>query len=141
MCSLVSVSRIALPKEKNWSASDLEAAAIVWAMKKNRPLFYGMPFGIHTDHKPLRNLLSLAEKVPGVQRWHDFLSTYKYDIRYKPGRVNANANMLSRLPQPPNRDDVAMGVQDTGPGNVDVYFIGASEIWPSMLKKRPRKNM
>ena len=75
-------------------------AAIVWAIKKNRPPFYGIPFEIYTDHQPLRNLLSLAEKVLRVQRWDDFLSAYTYEMKYKPGRVNANADILSRLPQP-----------------------------------------
>ncbi|CAM9141579.1 unnamed protein product, partial [Sphacelaria rigidula] len=60
------------------------------AIEKNRPLSYGVPFEIYTDHQPLRNLLSLAEKVPRVQRWHDFC-----EIKYKPGRVNADADMLS----------------------------------------------
>ncbi|CAM9887102.1 unnamed protein product, partial [Sphacelaria rigidula] len=95
---LIFLSRGTLPNERNWSVSELEAAAIVWAIKKNRRLFYGVPFGICTDHQPLRNLLSLAEKFPRVQRWHDFSSAYTYKIKYKPGRVNADAGMLSRLP-------------------------------------------
>ena len=43
---LVFLSRSTLPNEGNWSASELEAAAIVWTIKKNRPLFYGVPFEI-----------------------------------------------------------------------------------------------
>ena len=34
-------SRSILLNERNWSATELEYAAIVWAVKKNRTLFYG----------------------------------------------------------------------------------------------------
>lgn len=61
-------SRGTLPNEINWSVSELEAAVIVWATKKDRSVFYGVPFEVYTDHRPLRNILSLAEKVPKVQR-------------------------------------------------------------------------
>ena len=110
----------------------------MWAIKKNRPLFYGIPFEIYTDHQPLRNLLSLAEKVPRVQRWHDFLSAYTYVIKYKPGRVNANADMLSRLPQPPSNQDISGDTRITDPDDMDVYFIGASRVWPRILKTPAR---
>lgn len=33
-----------LPNERNWSATELECAAIVWAVKKSHQLFYGIPF-------------------------------------------------------------------------------------------------
>ncbi|CAM9593823.1 unnamed protein product, partial [Sphacelaria rigidula] len=116
---LIFLSRGTLPDERNWSVSELEAAAIaaaiVWAIKKNRRLLYGVPFEIYADHQPLRNLLSLAEKVPRVQRWHDFLSAYTYEIKYKPGRVNANADMLSRLPQPPDDNDMSGDARITDP--------------------------
>ncbi|CAN0012256.1 unnamed protein product [Sphacelaria rigidula] len=61
-------SRGTLSNEINWSVSELEAAVIVWATKKDRSVFYGVPFEVYTDHQPLRNILSLAEKVPKVQR-------------------------------------------------------------------------
>ena len=33
------LSRITLPNERNWSATEIEGAAIVWAVKKNRQLW------------------------------------------------------------------------------------------------------
>ena len=35
-----------------------------------------------------------------IQRWVLTLAAYHYDISYKPGKVNANADVLSRLPLP-----------------------------------------
>ena len=127
------LSRSTLPNERNWTATELEAGAIVWAVKKNRPLFYGIPFQIYCDHQPLRNLFSLAEKVPRVQRWQDFLSAYTYKIFYKPGVSNSNADMLSRLPQLHSEEDVSGQFRLSDPADVDVYFIGASGVLPRNL--------
>ena len=48
-------SRTTMPNERNWSATELECAAIVWGVKKNRQLFYGIPFVVVSDHQPLKN--------------------------------------------------------------------------------------
>ena len=72
------LSRTTLPNERNWSATELECAAIVWAIKKNRQLFYDIPFVVVSYHQPLKNLESLSTKVNRVQRWFDFLSCLLY---------------------------------------------------------------
>ena len=67
-----------MPNERNWSATELGCAAIVWAIRKNRQLFYGIPFVVVSDHQPLKNMENLSTKVNRVQRWFDFLSAYIY---------------------------------------------------------------
>ena len=42
------LSRTTLPNERNWSTTGLECAAVVWAIKKNQQLFYGIPFVVPT---------------------------------------------------------------------------------------------
>ena len=105
----------------------------MWAIKKNRTLFYGIPFEIYSDHQPLRNLGSLAEKNNRVQRWYDFLSAYTYELKYRPGRENLNADLMSRLPLPATPADEAPDVRLTDPSDLDVYMIGASGVLPSRL--------
>ncbi|CAM9790273.1 unnamed protein product, partial [Sphacelaria rigidula] len=90
---------------------------LVFLSRGTLTLFSGVPFEIYTDHPPLRKTFSLAEKVPRVQRWHEFLSAYTYEIKYKPGRVNANTDMLSRLPQPPDDNDMSGDARITDPGD------------------------
>ena len=41
---------------------------MVWAVKNNRQLLYGIPFVVVSDHQPLQNLEKLAQKVNRVQR-------------------------------------------------------------------------
>ena len=44
------------------SISELECAAVVKAIRRNRKMFYGIPFEVETDHEPLQNLASLSNK-------------------------------------------------------------------------------
>ena len=69
--------------------------------------------------------------MPRVQRWQDFLSAYTYQIFYKPGVSNSNADILSRLPQQHSEEDVSGQFRLSDPADVDVYFIGASGVLPS----------
>ena len=121
MCYL---SRSTFPNEANWPANELECGAIVWAIKKNRTLFYGIPFEVYSDHSSLRNLESLSEKNNRVQRWFDFLSAYTYELKYRPGSENGNADLLSRLPQPATEKDLSPEFRLTDPKDVDVYSVG-----------------
>ncbi len=118
------LSRSTFPNEANWPANELECGAIVWAIKKNRTLFYGIPFEIYSDHSSLKNLASISEKNNRVQRWFDFLSAYTYVVKHRPGAENGNADLLSRLPQPATEEDLSPDLRLTDPGDVDVYAVG-----------------
>ena len=89
-------------------------------MKKNRQLFYGIPFIVVSDHQPLKNLESLAAKVNRVQRWYDFLSAYTYKLVYRPGRLNRNADLISRLPLPVTDEAQSAALRLSDPTDVDV---------------------
>ena len=68
-----------------------------FAIKTFRNCIYGNKFTIVTDHKPLLWLKS-ADNNTRVQKWRLKLSDYEFDIVYKPGKQNANADELSRNP-------------------------------------------
>ena len=64
---------------------------------------FGQNFTIVTDHKPLLGLLEEKLAVPTmaaarIQRWAMFLAAYQYQLIYRPGAQNGNADALSRLP-------------------------------------------
>ena len=99
------VSRSLSPAQRNYSAIDKEALAVVWGVKKFHQLLYGKKFTIRTDHKPLLGLFGEKKGVssqasPRVQRWALTPAAYEYEIQYKAGRTNGNADALSRLPLP-----------------------------------------
>lgn len=89
--------------ERNYSQLDKEGAALVFGVKKFRNYLLGRHFEIFTDHKPLLGLFDGARAVPALassrlQRWALLLEAYSYTMRFRPGKENSNADMLSRLP-------------------------------------------
>jgi hypothetical protein len=83
--------------EKNYSATELECLGIVWAIDHFRPYLYGRAFLVKTDHNPLVYLNNTKNKSSRVCRWRLQLSEYKYEIKYKKGVLNTNADALSRV--------------------------------------------
>ena len=104
-------SRSLAPAEKKYSQLDKEALAIVFGVKKFHHYLFGRHFTICSDHKPLQHLFSENRLIPSlasarIQRWALTLSAYEYNIIYKSGNANANADLLSRLPLPETISDV-----------------------------------
>lgn len=83
--------------ESNYSTIERELLAIVWAVKHYRSYLFGRKFKIITDHRPLTWLFNLKEPGSRLVRWRLKLEEYDYRIEYKPGKINSNADALSRI--------------------------------------------
>ncbi|CAB0010461.1 unnamed protein product [Nesidiocoris tenuis] len=90
-------SRTLSDSEKNLSTIEKECLAVVWATHHFRPYLFGRKFKIFTDHRPLQWLFSLKEPSSKLFRWRLKLEEYDYEIHYKKGTANANADALSRV--------------------------------------------
>lgn len=90
-------SRTLNPAEINYSTIEKELLAIVWATKYFRPYLFGRKFTIVTDHKPLQYLFSVKEPGSRLVRWRLKMEEFDYEIRYKKGKQNLNADALSRI--------------------------------------------
>lgn len=91
--------------ESRYSTIEKELLAIVWAIKHFRPYLYGRKFIIYTDHRPLAWLNSLKEPNSKLTRWRLRLEDYNFDIHYKKGKQNTNADALSRIKINITKDD------------------------------------
>ncbi|XP_049866081.1 uncharacterized protein LOC126366827 [Pectinophora gossypiella] len=91
-------SRTLNKAEGNYSTIEKELLAILFGVKTFRPYLYGRKFKIVTDHRPLVWLFN--DKDPGSRliRWRLKLEEYDYEIIYKQGKLNCNADALSRCP-------------------------------------------
>jgi hypothetical protein len=90
-------SRSFCKAEKNYSTVEKELAAIVWGIRYFRPYLYGTRFKIVSDHKPLTWIMNVKDPGSRLLRWRIKLEEYDYEIVYKPGVQNSNADALSRI--------------------------------------------
>ena len=90
-------SRTLNESETKYSTIEKELLAIVWACKYFRPYLFGRKFYIYTDHRPLMWLFNLKEPNSKLVRWRLRLEEYDYQIIYKKGSLNTNADALSRI--------------------------------------------
>ena len=83
--------------ERNYSTTEQELLAIVWGMHYFRPYLYGRKFTVVTDHKPLTWIMNVKDPGSRLLRWRIMLEEYDYDIVYRKGALNTNADALSRI--------------------------------------------
>ena len=105
--------------QRKWATIEREAYAIVYAVNKLRHFLLGMPFTVFTDHKPLRSLFTAEMKNARIQRWAIMLSEYGCDIKYKTGKTNIPADMLSRLAYDDNEVLILDSSDHSDPPNPD----------------------
>ena len=65
-------------------------------------IVYSKKVKIFTDHKPLV-WFKTAELNTRVQKWRFKLSEFDYEVIYKEGKQNTNADALSRNPKEPTQ--------------------------------------
>ena len=86
--------------QKRWATIEKEAYAVVYALQKLRVYLYGAQFVVYSDHKPLLCLFSKSMNNTKIQRWAILLAEYGASIKYRPGKNNIRADMLSRIATP-----------------------------------------
>jgi hypothetical protein len=97
--------------EKNYSTTEREALAIVWAINKFRGYIEETSVVVITDHQPLRWLMTLKSPTGRLARWALQLQPYNLSIEYTPGRANALADMLSRPAMPEENAELSSALR------------------------------
>ena len=87
--------------ERNYPAHKLEFLALKWAVcEKFHDYLYGSEFTARTDNNPLTYVLTSAKLDATGQRWVSHLANYRFDIEYRSGKQNVDADALSRIQWP-----------------------------------------
>ena len=86
--------------ELNYSTTEKECLAVIAAVQYFKHYLYGRTYTVYGDHEPLTWIDSIKDPMSRLNRWRARLSGYDYKFIYKPGKLNTNADALSRNPVP-----------------------------------------
>uniref|UniRef100_A0A2S2QW04 RNA-directed DNA polymerase n=1 Tax=Sipha flava TaxID=143950 RepID=A0A2S2QW04_9HEMI len=98
--------------EQNYNTTEKELCAIVWGVKQFRPYLFGQKFNIVTDHQALNWLFNIKDPGSRLTRWRLKLAEYEYEIHFKPGVNNTNADALSRINRVVTRSSKPLTVKE-----------------------------
>ena len=85
--------------ERNYPPHKREFLALKWAVcDKFKDYLFGQQFTVLTDNNPVTYVLTTAKLDATGHRWLAALAAFNFEIRYRPGRSNADADALSRIP-------------------------------------------
>ena len=78
----------------------MEFLALKWSITEQFRdyLYYSPKFVVYTDNNPLTYVLSTAKLNATGLRWVGELSDFNFEVKYRPGKVNIDADTLSRIP-------------------------------------------
>ncbi|KAI3220470.1 hypothetical protein DTO012A9_10171 [Penicillium roqueforti] len=97
-------SKTMQPAELNYEIRDKELLAIIRALQEWRPELEGLSrterFEILTDHQSLEYFMTARQMNQRQVRWSEFLSQFHFVIKYRPGKRNIIADVLSRKESP-----------------------------------------
>lgn len=91
-------SRALSPAERNYSVTEKECLAIIYALRNFEMYVEGTKFTVETDHMALTWLSRLREPSGRLARWALTLQRFEYEVRYRKGATNVVADALSRAP-------------------------------------------
>jgi hypothetical protein len=102
--------------ETSYWPTELETSALVFAIQKTRHLVESNehPTIVYTDHVAVKHIMhSTALKTTSPERANmrlirasQYLSQFRLDVRYRPGKENIPADALSRLKQVNTKADI-----------------------------------
>ena len=110
-------SRALSQAERNYSITELETLAVVWAVSHFHYYLYNQVVTVYTDHTAVKAVLETPNPSGKHARWWEKVygrGVKSVKIVYRPGRMNGNADALSRNPQ------LSAPVDQLGDGEVQV---------------------
>ncbi|KAJ9562184.1 hypothetical protein OSB04_007344 [Centaurea solstitialis] len=137
----------------NYTTTEKELLAVVFAFEKFRAYLMGAKVIVHTDHAAIKYLISKKDAKPRLIRWVLLLQEFDLEIIDRKGVNNEVADHLSRLEKPEEAeqgseicevfpDERILAVnQFSVPWFADIVNYLACEIIPKEFNKYQRKKL
>ncbi|KAK9042736.1 hypothetical protein V6N11_017799 [Hibiscus sabdariffa] len=133
----------------NYTTTEKELLAVVFAFEKFMSYFIGTKVIVHTDHSAIKYLVTKKDAKPRLIRWILLLQEFDLEVKDRKGTENQVADHLSRLDNPHNQDrddeisdsfpDEKILFATTIPWYVDIVNFLVSDIVPPDLSSQGRK--
>ncbi|XP_071926219.1 uncharacterized protein [Coffea arabica] len=132
----------------NYSTTEKELLAVVFALEKFRPYLLGAKITVFSDHAALRYLMTKKDAKPRLIRWILLLQEFDLEIKDKSGAENLVADHLSRLlahkEEPPLREafpeEQLLAIDSSTPWYADlVNFLVTNQLpagWPKAKRDK-----
>ncbi|GFX11993.1 retrovirus-related Pol polyprotein from transposon opus [Trichonephila clavipes] len=84
--------------ERNYTVTELECLAVIWALNKFKTYFGSLPVKVFTDHAALTKLTNGKNLSSRMIRWALKLSEFNIEWEHRPGVQNVVTDVLYRNP-------------------------------------------
>ncbi|GFX36560.1 retrovirus-related Pol polyprotein from transposon 17.6 [Trichonephila clavipes] len=95
---VVFASRTLSAAERNYTVTERECLAVVWALNKFRTYLGSLPIKVITDHTALTHLTNGKNLSNRMIRWALKLAEFNIEWKHRPGTQNTVADVLSGNP-------------------------------------------
>ncbi|XP_050101964.1 uncharacterized protein LOC126582037, partial [Malus sylvestris] len=133
----------------NYSTTEKELLAVVFALDKFRSYLIGTKVIVFTDHAALKYLLTKKEAKPRLIRWILLLQEFDIEIRDKKGSENVVADHLSRMVHNEESlpiletfpDEQLLSIKVSAPWYADIVNFLVSKRIPSEFTRHQRNKL
>ena len=84
--------------QRNYSVTRREMNALVYFCLYFKKYLLGRKFKVRVDHSSLKWMFGIKEPEGQVARWLESLADFDFEPEYRPGKLHANADAMSRHP-------------------------------------------
>lgn len=125
------LSRSLTRQERNYSTTERECLAVIWAVEKLRYYLEGTFFRVITDHHSLLWLNNLRDPQGRLARWSLRLMAFTFELVHRKGKDNVVPDMLSRS-MDPSLDSVQLS-------SFHQKFTESEDLWYKRMIEKVKK--